>query len=307
MIFGLALALGSALGTNFAFLLKQRGAVAAPRVDGRHPVRSAVDLFRSRWWTVGWLVALGAWGLHVGALSLAPLSLVQAVMSGGLVFLAVLAERVFGFHLGRRQWLGVTVTAVGLAVLGLTRGHVAGETGRYSLAGLIAVESAVFVIAGLLVVTSAHGGRFRHREGMLLGGGAGALFGVSDIAIKYLAHRVPSDVLALLSPWTLAALVAAVVAFYASARGLQVGPAVEVIVLTSVAANIAAIVGGILVFQESIGEAPLAIVARVAAFSLVIVGGALMPGPVRVRGQPSPTGTRHPDPISVSRSPGVAE
>src|SRR5438270_13757789 len=39
-------------------------------------------------------------GLHVGALALAPLSIVQAVLSGGLVFLAVLAERYFGFRLG---------------------------------------------------------------------------------------------------------------------------------------------------------------------------------------------------------------
>jgi hypothetical protein len=48
---------------------------------------------------VGWIVALIAWGLHVGALSLAPLSSVQAVLSGGLVFLAVLAEHFFGFRL----------------------------------------------------------------------------------------------------------------------------------------------------------------------------------------------------------------
>jgi drug/metabolite transporter (DMT)-like permease len=61
-----------------------------------------------------------AWGLHVGALSLAPLSIVQAVLSGGLVFLAVLAERFFGFHLGPRQWVGVTITAAGLVVIGLT-------------------------------------------------------------------------------------------------------------------------------------------------------------------------------------------
>jgi drug/metabolite transporter (DMT)-like permease len=63
---------------------------------------------------VGWIVAIVAWGLHVGALSLAPLSIVQAVLSGGLVFLAVLAERFFGFQLGRRQWVGVTITAAGL-------------------------------------------------------------------------------------------------------------------------------------------------------------------------------------------------
>ena len=114
MVAGLALALGSALGTNIAFLLKQRGALSAPPVRARHPPRSAAGLFRSRWFSLGWAVAVVAWGLHVGALALAPLSIVQAVLSGGLVFLAVLAERYFGFRLGRRQWAGVIVTAAGL-------------------------------------------------------------------------------------------------------------------------------------------------------------------------------------------------
>ena len=67
-------------------------------------------------------MAVAAWGLHVGALALAPLSFVQVVLSGGLVFFAVLAERYFGFHLGRRQWAGVIVTAFGLAVIAVTDG-----------------------------------------------------------------------------------------------------------------------------------------------------------------------------------------
>jgi hypothetical protein len=118
VLVGLVLAVASALGTSAAFLFKQRGAVAAPGVDARHPLRSAVGLFRSRWWTIGWLIALGAWLLHVAALALAPLSIVQAVLSGGLVFLAILAERCFGFHRGRRQWIGLVMTAAGLVVLG---------------------------------------------------------------------------------------------------------------------------------------------------------------------------------------------
>ena len=89
---------------------------------GRHPLRSAADLFRSRWFALGWVVAVGAWGLHVGALALAPLSVVQAVLSAGLVFLAVIAERFFGFALGRRQWTGVIITTVGLALIALTLG-----------------------------------------------------------------------------------------------------------------------------------------------------------------------------------------
>ena len=83
MIAGLALALASALGTNVAFLFKQRGAVLAPAVQARHPLRSAVGLFRSRSFSLGWVVAVFAWGLHVGALALAPLSVVQAVLSAG--------------------------------------------------------------------------------------------------------------------------------------------------------------------------------------------------------------------------------
>ena len=114
---GLVCALLSALGTNLAFLFKHRGAVAAPDVDMHHPLRSAIDLFRSKWWSIGWGVAAVAFALHVAALTLAPISIGQAVLAGGLVFLAVLAERFFGFELGRRQWIGIGVVAVSLALL----------------------------------------------------------------------------------------------------------------------------------------------------------------------------------------------
>jgi len=82
----LLLALACALTSNLAFLYKHRGACAAPAVDIRHPVRSAAGLFRSRWFAVGMLVALGAWGFHVAALALAPMSVVQAVLAGGVAF-----------------------------------------------------------------------------------------------------------------------------------------------------------------------------------------------------------------------------
>ena len=188
MIFGLILALASAVATNLAFLFKQRGAVVAPPIEVRHPLRSAVGLFRSRWFLVGWIVAIVAWGLHVGALSLAPLSIVQAVLSGGLVFLAVFAERFFGFQLGRRQWVGVTITAAGLVVIGLTGGG-ANHPESASLGALIAVEGAIFAIGAVLVRVSTRRHVLPRAEGLLLGAAAGALFGVSDVAIKYAPKR----------------------------------------------------------------------------------------------------------------------
>jgi drug/metabolite transporter (DMT)-like permease len=280
MILGLILALASALATNVAFLFKHRGAVLAPPIRVRHPLRSAVGLFRSRWFAVGWIVAIFAWALHVGALSLAPLSIVQAVLSGGLVFLAVFAERFFGFQLGRRQWVGVTITAAGLAVIGLTGGG-ANTPQRASLAALIAVEGAIFALGAALVRISARRDVLHRAEGLLLGAAAGALFGVSDVAIKYLTTAAPGPLGGALSPWTLTAIIGGVVAFYASARSLQIGNGVEVIALTSVAANLAAIIGGILVFHDPIGAGALAITARFLAFCLVIAGAALMPAPMR--------------------------
>ena len=264
------------MATSLGFLFKQRGAVLAPPILVRHPLRSALGLFGSRWFVVGWMVAVVAWGLHVGALSLAPLSIVQAVLAGGLVFLAVFAERFFGFQLGRRQWAGVTITAAGLAVIGLTGGG-ANEPEGASLAALIAVEGAIFATGAALVRISTRRHVLPRAEGLLLGAAAGALFGVSDVALKWLTQAEPGPLLGLLSPWTLTALIAGVISFYASARSLQIGEAVEVIAITSVAANLAAILGGILVFGEPIGTGPLEIGARLLAFCLVIAGAALVP------------------------------
>jgi drug/metabolite transporter (DMT)-like permease len=287
MILGLALAVACAIATSVAFLFKHRGAVLAPPVRVRHPLRSALDLFRSRWFAVGWAVAVGAWVLHVGALALAPLSIVQAVLSGGLVFLAVFAERFFGFRLGRRQWAGVIVTAAGLAVIGLTSGSAERDPPGYALAALIVVESGVLLGSAAVAAISADRRISPATQGLLLGATAGALFGVSDIAIKYLADAVQDGALELISPWSVAAVVASVGAFYASARGLQLGPGVEVIALTSVAANLTAIVGGILIFRDPVGAGPVEISGRMLAFGLVIAGAALIPAPVRATDAPS--------------------
>ena len=278
---GLLCALLSALGTNLAFLLKHRGALAAPDVDMRHPLRSAVDLFRSKWWSVGWGVAAVAFALHVAALTLAPLSIGQAVLAGGLVFLAVLAERFFGFELGRRQWLGISLVAVSLALLTLTGGGGGGGAhSGYSLAGMIVFE-AIAVGVGLLLFLSHVIERIPGQRGVLLGIAAGLGFGVSDVAIKALSGDLEGGPAGLLSPWSAVILTAAVFSFYASARSLQIGDGVAVIAVTSVAANLSTIVAGLAVFGDRLGDDALVVGVRLAAFALILVGAALIPAPVR--------------------------
>ena len=117
---GLVLALLTAFGSVAGFLYKFRGAREAPSVQLSHPWHSTVELFRSPTYSLGIAIALGSWGFHVGALVLAPISLVQSVIAGGLVLLTVVADHLFGIKVTRREWIGVGLTAGGLAFLAAT-------------------------------------------------------------------------------------------------------------------------------------------------------------------------------------------
>jgi multidrug transporter EmrE-like cation transporter len=272
---GLGSAAASALGTNLAFLFKHRGAVAAPDVDMRHPVRSAADLFRSKWWTIGWCVAVVAFLAHVAALALLPLSLAQVVLAGGFVLLAVLAERFFGFSLQRRQWFGIALVAAALALIALTGRHQSASHSDYALSAMVVFEAGVVALA-LLLLLAHRADRAGAQQGVLLGAAAGLGFGVSDVAIKAMSGDVIGGL-----PWLTLAVAAAVASFFASARSLQVGEGVSVIAVTAVAANLSAISAGIIVFGDAMGRGPVEVVARVVAFLMVLAGAALMPAPVR--------------------------
>ncbi|HEY7266670.1 MAG TPA: hypothetical protein VH501_03165 [Solirubrobacterales bacterium] len=272
---GLILALGCAAFTGVAMLCKHRGAVAAPDVAMRSPLRSAAALFRSRWWVIGFALAALGWALHVVALSMAPLSLVQAVIAGGLVLLAVPARRWFGVAVGTRDLIGLGLCAAGLGFLALTAGH-AKEDGAFTHSTMLAFEGGTLVLAGALLVASAHR-RLVSSGWLLLAVAAGTSVGVSDVAIKALAVTVPSSPLTLFSPWTAMAIVGGVGGFLALARGLQLGEPMAVIVAFSVSATLAAITGGILVFGDPLGSDALDVIARCLAFVAVIAAAALLP------------------------------
>lgn len=285
MDLGIFLALLCAFVANLGFFYKHRGANSVPKVQVTHPFRSARQLYSSKWFTLGMIIATGSWGLHVAALSLAPMSVVQVSLAAGVVFIAVMAERMFGFAVGRRQWLGLCLTAGGLVLLGITLPAMHGAHSHFSNAAMISFEAALFGLGGLLLMGPRMGGPTEH-HGVMLGASAGVLFGVSDTSIKALtgitgAHGLLGLVL---SPWLAVAVLASIVAFYASARGLQDGEAVPVIAVTGTAANIAGIAGGIIVFGDPMAASPAGVVLQALAFVLVIVAAALMPAPVRAAG-----------------------
>ena len=275
---GLALAVATALASIVGFLYKHRGAVLAPEVDWRRPIWSSLMLFRSRWYTLGVLIAVAGWAFHVGALALAPISLVQATIAGGLVMLTVIADRFFGHEVTRREWIGVGLAAAGLAFLALTLDGGAdsahSDYGEATLAVFVSVVTAAGVLTAVI-------GRSLPRAGVLFGASAGLLWAASDTTIKALSDSLGESAAAILiNPMALLILLLSLAGMLVSARSLQLGPAVSVIAVTSVAANATTIAAGPIVFSEPLPDETLGLVVRLLAFTLVICAAALTPPPL---------------------------
>jgi multidrug transporter EmrE-like cation transporter len=284
---GLLLALATAFASVVGFLYKHRGAVESPAVELRRPVRTSLALFRSRWYVLGIVIAMGSWGLHVGALSLAPISLVQSVIAGGLVLLTVTADRLFAHRVTRREWIGVALAALGLAFLSATIGGTGDDAySSYSLTRLWPWVGGLLLAALAVAAMSRRG----EHEGVVLAASAGLFWAASDTSIKALTDHLGDGAGAvLLNPLAAVVALASLVGLAVSARSLQVGKAVPVIAVTSVAANLFTIAAGPVIFGEPMPDTAIGVVARMLAFALVISAAALTPAPVHAA-EPDPAG-----------------
>jgi len=281
---GLLLSLATALASVVGFLYKHRGAQLAPAVEWRRPLHSTIVLFRSGWYTLGIVVALGGWFFHVGALALAPISLVQSVIAGGLVLLTVVADKLFGHRVSRREWIGVALTAAGLAFLAATMEGGARDAHSDYATGTLLVYVGALALAGTGAAVAAGWGATpaaaaRRASGWALS--AGLLWAASDVSIKAVSSHLDADGLlpTVLHPLSLVILIASLAGLLVSAKSLQLGDAVPVIAVTSAAANLTTIAAGPLVFGEPMPSDPAALALRLLAFALVIAAAALTPPP----------------------------
>jgi drug/metabolite transporter (DMT)-like permease len=289
---GLLFALATAVTSIVGFLLKYKGADESPAVTLRNPIRSSLALFGSRWYTIGIIIATGSWGLHVTALALAPISLVQSVIAGGLVLLTVIADRVFGFEVTKREWIGVALTALGLAFLAATIHGTAGN--RHSDYDPDTLALYVGLAAGVGIAAAA-ASRRTIAGGPALALSAGLLWGASDVSIKALSGHLDNGAWGWIHPLAIVILVASLVGLAVSARSLQVGEAVSVIAITSACANLVTIAAGPVVFGEPLPHDTFELLLRLLAFALVIGASALTPPPLG--------GDEAPPPATATTSP----
>src|SRR5207247_4834449 len=160
------------------------------------------------------------------------------------------------------------LAALGLAFLALTLER-AGRSAHsdYEVARLAAWVAGTGALAFLVAGLAGEGGR----AGVMLGASAGLFWAASDTSIKALSGDLGDGVAAvLLHPLALVIALASFAGLVVSARSLQVGRAVPVIAITTVAANAFTIAAGPAVFGDPLPDGSLALITRLGAFALVI-------------------------------------
>jgi len=176
---GMALAVASAITLNWAYVQEHDAASRLPPLSLRHPVRTVRLLLASPDWLRGMAGETTGFALYVGALALAPLSLVQSVAAGGIAVLAYVSARHQGRAPSRRERAGVAISLTGLLALGAS---LAGSTGHGHDASFLTL--AAWLAACGLVALGAVAAAGRFGRGVPYAMAAGILLACGDVSMK---------------------------------------------------------------------------------------------------------------------------
>ena len=304
VLIGLGLALSAALAQGGGYLCQHLNAAERPPVSARRPIRTLASMLRSPWWRVGLVLGATGFVLHLAALALAPISLVQAFVAGGLALVVPLAARVFHHRLTRAERRAVPLMAASLAVLALgisdPARHLQFDAARLGLylGGLMLVAA---VLAGAVE------GRLRHPA---LGLSAGLFYGALDASTKALADlaRTGGASAVLGSPFLLVAAAAGIAAFFCFQRALQTNRPLTAIAVMEAGATGGGVMAGFIAFGDSLGTTPAVDLLHLAAFIGVgVAAWTLAPAQTRLADSgdgPAMTGD---DAGAVEPVPGIAE
>jgi len=188
---GLALALLSATAYNSGLIVEKQALAQMPSISAREIVSVALRLLSAPRWLAGFALMLCGLGFQVLALMLAPVTLVQPLIAGGVVVVLVLSRLVLHEHLDRVQYACVGIMALSVVLLALSAGGASAEVGHHVSGLLLTAVALPSCLAGLMAGASAlRAGTRKHRApviGVSYGIATGLLYGVAALAIKALS------------------------------------------------------------------------------------------------------------------------
>ena len=280
VVFAVAFAVLAACCFAGAVVL-QHGAVRAANAGESLGLRALGRAIRSRRWLAGAGLAVTGTGLHVTALSLAPLVIVQPIGVVGLVLTVLLGARARGVAVTPRTRAAVASICVGTAgFVVLAAGAGTSPAGDVRTGSQIAVVGALAVSAAGLLAR----GRWRC---LVLAASAALLFGTGAALIRAASVTVlgSQDYAAGLGLAAESALLVVAGGWLVN-QAYAAGPAAVVIAATTVIDPLTAVVIGIGVYGEAARTTPAQAVAQV-GFALLAVAGVI----VLARSTPDPRPT----------------
>ena len=201
---------------------------------------------------------MGGLGLQVLALHLGALTVVQPVLVSAVLFALVVAHRVAGTRISRREVVlgAALVVSVGsfLAVSGAATSR-ADQTDQ--LPAVLAAAASIVVVAGC-VIASRRATRRKlgsRRAAALLGIGVGVIYAGTAALIKACTNLAADGPVALLTSWQLYALVAAgATGLLLAQMAFQAGPLAASLPATAAVDPLVSVILGVVVYDEQLSK-----------------------------------------------------
>jgi drug/metabolite transporter (DMT)-like permease len=268
---GIVAAVGASVLYNTSIALQ---ALEAREVPGEHSLRPSLlaKLLRNRRWLGATALGLAGWPLEIGALLLAPLTVVQPCLASGLILLLWLGATRLGERPGVRE--GVAVAAI-VAGVGGVAWAAPDRTTDHAGAAAIAVALAIVAIPIALPYL------LRRRTGavgMLMVVSAGCGYAWTAIASKLLTDELAAGAVVAAAAWLGTAAASEGLALLSEMSALQRRAATHVAPTMFAVQILVPVLLAPLIFGESWGSTPLGGVVLVASMLVAIAGTTLLAG-----------------------------
>jgi len=262
-----AASLGSAAFFSVATALKHRSAGTVPRMHHFHAadlLAFASATLRHPLWLGGMLADVGGLGLQVVALHLGALTVVQPLLVSAVLFSLIVAHRVAGTRISRREALLGAALVLSVTGFLLVSGAVSATASTTDRFPAILSSAASLVLVTACVVASRRATRRKldsRRAAALLGVAVGTIYAGTAALIKACTNiLVQHGLVALVTSWQLYAVITAGATGLLLAQiAFQAGPLSASLPATAATDPLVSVVLGVVVFDEQLrtGAVPL--------------------------------------------------
>ena len=229
-----------------------------------------------RWVAGGVLMVIG-FGFHVGALMVAPLTVVQPALAAGLVVLLAAGRRTDDVPVGARELGGLTAISLGLVGLALTApARTTLSASAATLALALGPVAALALLPHALALVEA-----RHRQAGSLPAalGAGAAYALTGVTTKLLSDRVDTGDWVGAAFWLALTALAATLALVDQTTALQGRTATHVGAIVYVMPVVVPVLLAPVLIGEDWYSSPVAGVPLALSFGAVCAGAVALAGP----------------------------